>query len=860
MYESDCTVLSIRTKQSIGALDPVDEAIITSRRTPHLKVSETISSTETGAVMTKTKRDALGSYRVLDLTDGHGAYCTKVLADLGADVIKVEPPDGDPFRNHPPFVHNEPEPERSLFFYYRNANKRGVTLALENSGDREAFKRLVKSADILVENFHPDHLPGLGLDYPVLREVNPALIMASITEFGRSGPYRDYRGANIVHCALSGIMISSGFAHQAPTLLPGTPAYDAASLVASVAILAALYHRGLTGQGQHIDTSVHECARLALYPWPVPFYSYGLHPGNPPPAPESRMSASIYPIFSCKDGLIRVIALTPRQWNALLRVLGRPEALMKPEWEDFLHRIFNLETLAALMQEFTAEYTMLELFEAGHREGVPIVPIFDIPGFVESPHTKARRFFVQTDLPAADKTSYPGPPYKWTETPAAVRRRAPKLGEHNDEILARVTREEEEAFDSGDAASPKERTPQPPLEGIRVISLGTGAVIPDFGMILGQLGAEVIKIESSDHLDFMRTMGGDKNAVAGFNEANRNKRSFGANLKKEKGREIVRRLICSSDIVGENFRGGVVKSLGVDYETVRAFKPDIIYISSQGFGGGGPYTDYLAYGPMLAAASGLLSLWAHPGDPYPTGSNAPFPDHMASKQAVIAVLAALDYRRRTGEGQHIDMAQTEVAANLIGEHYLDYFLNGRVPSPTGNRSPVAAPQGCYPCRGRDNWCAVSVSTDRQWERFRTALGNPAWAGEARYATRAGRMEDHDELDRRIAAWTCEREARDVMETLQAAGVPAGVVCRAEDILADPQLKWINAVIEQEHPVVGRRLYPNVPFRLPGSPCRRSTRAPLLGEHTRAICRDLLGMSEQEIDILKGEGVLEDGAP
>jgi len=265
-----------------------------------------------------------------------------------------------------------------------------------------------------------------------------------------------------------------------------------------------------------------------------------------------------------------------------------------------------------------------------------------------------------------------------------------------------------------------------PLEGIRVISFGTGAVIPDFSKILGELGADVIKIESMENLDFMRTIGPDMNNIPGFNESNRNKRSFGVNLKKEKGKELVRGLLKISDIVGENFRGGVMESLGFGYESVCQIKPDIIYVSSQGFGRGGPYSDYQAYGPMLASASGLLSLWAHPDDPYPVGANVPLPDHMASKQAVLAALAALDYRRRTGRGQFIDLSQIEVAAAMVGEAYLDYAINGRVAKPVGNRSSYAAPYGCYRCKGNDQWCAISVYTGEEWLAFCDAIGNPEW--------------------------------------------------------------------------------------------------------------------------------------
>ncbi len=394
-----------------------------------------------------------------------------------------------------------------------------------------------------------------------------------------------------------------------------------------------------------------------------------------------------------------------------------------------------------------------------------------------------------------------------------------------------------------------------PLEDIRVLSFGTGGVGPDSCKILGELGADVIKIESKDNLDFMRTIGPDINNIAGFNEANRNKRSFGVDSKSEKGRELVRQLIELADIIIENFRGGVMKNLGFDYENVRKLNPEIIYVSSQGFGGGGPFSDHQAYGPMISAASGMLSIWAQPDDPYPVGSNSPLPDHMASKHVVLAALAALDYRRRTGKGQFIDMAQTEVAASLVGEHYLDYTINKRVPKPMGNRSPYAAPHGCYACSGVDEWCAIAVFTDAEWRSFCDTLGNPPWIQDPGFADLLGRLQNVDELDKMIGEWTATRDAHEVMETLQAAGVAAGVVQRAPDTLADPQLQWLGAIVELDHPVTGKRLYPGVPFRMSGASPFPSIRAPLLGEHTDEICRDLLGMSEDEIKRLLDEDIL-----
>lgn len=395
--------------------------------------------------MAEQKEGALSVYRVLDLADSKGAYCTKLLADLGADVIKIEPPQGDSTRSIPPFVDDIPHLEKSLYFLYRHANKRGITLDLETSEGKAIFKKLVKTADVLVETYPLGYMASLSLDYPVLKEINLGLIMASITEFGQTGPYKDWKGSDIVDFAMSGVMISSGFSGKVPCNLPGTPAYDATSLLAAISILIALYHRGTTGKGQYIDAAVHESSRIGLFPWLVPIYSHALTDERITTVTDVRLGGSIYPVYPCKDGYVRVLAITPGQWNALVRVLGDPEVLRLPEWQDFIYRVGNAEDLYTLMVEFTPNYTMFELFEAGHREGVPMIPIHDMAGFVNNPHTKAREFFVEVNHPVIGKALYPGPPYKWTETPASIRRPAPCLGEHNEQIYCR-----ELGFSKGD--------------------------------------------------------------------------------------------------------------------------------------------------------------------------------------------------------------------------------------------------------------------------------------------------------------------------------------------------------------------------------------------------------------------------
>jgi len=378
---------------------------------------------------------ALTGYRVLDLADAKGAYCTKLLADLGAEVIKVESPQGDPARALPPFAEDIPDLERSLPFAFRNANKLGITLNLETEDGKRLLGRLVQSADVLVESFAPGFMADLRLDYGSLSEINPGLIMASITEFGQSGPYRDWKGSPIVDLALSTDLIEAGFPDNAPCSVPGMPTYDATSVMAAISIVLSLFERGGSGDGHYIDVSVHENARLAIYPWMVTLHSYNRSPDGPLPQPERRLGAAVYPVYPCKDGFIRVVALTPWQWDALLEVIDRPEALAGPEWRELVHRITHSAELYDIMVEFTKNYTMMELFETGHQAGVPIAPILGLSDFVDSPQTRAREFFLDMQHPVIGKFRYPGPPYKWTETPCRVERSAPRLGEHNVAVL-----------------------------------------------------------------------------------------------------------------------------------------------------------------------------------------------------------------------------------------------------------------------------------------------------------------------------------------------------------------------------------------------------------------------------------------
>jgi crotonobetainyl-CoA:carnitine CoA-transferase CaiB-like acyl-CoA transferase len=407
------------------------------------------------------------------------------------------------------------------------------------------------------------------------------------------------------------------------------------------------------------------------------------------------------------------------------------------------------------------------------------------------------------------------------------------------------------------------------LKGIRVIEFGTGAAMPDMGRVLGAFGADIIHVEGRSPYDYMRdlTPGRTVNENPGFNDSNRNKRGIVVNLKERKGQELALELVRRCDVVLENFRADVMGKWGLDYESVRKVKPDIVYLSTQGWGGGGPYSGFTSYGPHAPSAGGLLYMWNYFDVDHPGGVALNHPDHIAAKLGLIPLIAALDYRRRTGKGQHIDLAQVEVGAGLIGDNYLEYTVNKQYPLPLGNRSPHAAPHGIYKCRGtvqradnspaeEDRWIAISVFTDHEWRGFCDAIGSPAWTGDPKFATLANRKENEDELDSLVEDWTRTQDRWDAMRMLQAAGVAAGVAAWPDDhIFCDPHLKARGFVIELDHPAAGKTLHVSEPVRLSGTPALPSTPAPMLDQHTDEVLTDILGMGRSQIAELRDEGVI-----
>jgi benzylsuccinate CoA-transferase BbsF subunit len=400
-----------------------------------------------------------------------------------------------------------------------------------------------------------------------------------------------------------------------------------------------------------------------------------------------------------------------------------------------------------------------------------------------------------------------------------------------------------------------------PLEGLKVLDFFWVAVGPMTTGYLAEYGATVVRVESRRRPDPLRSSPPFREAQPGPNRSgyyasyNAGKRALGLNMGHPKAIEVVKRLVAWADVVAENFTPGTMQRWGLGYDELVKIKPDIIMLSTSMFGHGGPLSSQPGYGPVLSSLSGMTGITGWP-DRAPTNPYGAYTDFVVPRFAVPALLAALDHRRRTGQGQRLDISQLEAALHFIAPLLLDHATSGREPDRVGNRDPAASPHAAFPCRGDDRWCAIACTTDAEWQALCRVMERPAWTGDERFATMRGRQAHEDELERRIAEWTRDRDAEALMIALQAAGVPAGVVQSNRDLAEDPQLRARDHFVFLEHPELGVHAVQRSEFRLSRAEGTHPWPAPDIGTHTVEICADILGMSREEIDALVAEEVLE----
>ena len=840
--------------------------------------------------MAESAGRALGGHRVLDLTSGSGAYCGKLLVDLGADVIKIEPPDGDPARRRPPWLpaatgvtvgsststrsEGTSEARRSLPFVYANTGKRSLALDLDDPEDRERFRRLASTADLIVESFAPGTLERRGLGYGDLSRDHPELVWTSITGFGQTGPQRDLRSNDLVASALGGAMVVIGDPEDPPVRMAAHQADVVTATVAAVSSLTALHHRLQSGRGQYVDVSSLEVMTSLTH---IAGVGKWLEDGVVPERFGTGLVASVPSgAYRCRDGLIYLMINRPAHWDALARwiheVTGHDEVL-QPEFRGpSSNRLPYREFLDLFIEELTSRLTVDEVYHEGQRRRIAFTPVQTASRIARDPHLAARGFFEEIEVAQGVGLTVPGAPYRHSETPWRLRGRVPECGEHDHEIDRELESGPQRPDDPRPGLSrPGEDRPdaQPrpgigALSGLRVVELGAGLAGPWIGRIMAWCGAEVIKVESRSHPDVPRLYVSPREPEKGvqpesspwFTDWNAGKRFVALDLANEEGAELCRRLMDRSDCVVANYSAGSLDRLGLGFARLAARNPKLVMLSSNGYGETGPYAHYVTWGPNIEALAGLSRFSGFPHRECTTTHFA-YPDPLSALHGLVAVLAALVRRDRGGSGQVIHLSQLEMTIAAIGERMVEFFATGEEPARLGNREIDRAPWGCFPCRGERRWVVITVEDDSDWARLVDVLGRPGWALEERFATIEGRLAHVDELEARLGEWTATRDDYAVMEACQRAGIAAGVVQNTEDLYRrDPQLAARGFFETIPHFKKGRVTACGIPLGLTGTPGHTSHSGSSVGHDNDRVFRELLGLSDAEIQAAIERGAIE----
>ena len=804
---------------------------------------------------------ALAPYRVIDLTRELGAVCTRMLAGLGADVVRVEPPGGDGTRGRVPLVGEGGKV--SAWWAQMHAGKRSITLDEASAEDAAFLLDLCASADAVVLSTD-ERGECWPLDLDELERRAPQVVRTVITPFGLEGPKAGWLGNDLVGLAAGGLLSLCGDPDRAPLRVSVEQAYALTGEQACVGTLLALRARKLSGRGQLVDVAMQAAVANALGNSRLYYAMDGLvtKRAGGGRAFGTRGTRLIYPsadgyvAYWRQPDSIRALArwfdetgeartFDPEEWAGRALAGG---AMPSPE---------EVEALDREIRRFFSERTTHELGEEGQPRGLMIYPVNTMADLVASEHLAERGFFEEADSPAG-RLRMPGAPMKLSGTPWRTGEAA-AADAHGEAVraevpaAARLVREEAQAKG---AVGTRDL-----FRGLRVADFSWVGVGPNSTQVLAWHGAEVIRVESALKLDTFRGGGprpagdGSPDGSAYWANHNRDKLGVQINLRTPEGVEAAKRLIAASDVVTESFTPGFMQRIGLDYESVRAIRPDVIMMSMSMEGQYGPHAQFRGFGLILQAAAGITGLTSWPDRP-PTGTGVAYTDWVAMHFAASGLLAALDHRERTGEGQYIDLSQLEATTYALDGALVAALNGGAATVANGNRHPEAAPHGVFACEGDDRWCAVAVMDDAQWPRLCEAVGREDWAADAGLREAAGRKAREDELEAGLGAWCGERSAEEAQERLQAAGVPAHLVATMADVQHDRQLDARGHFWETDHPVIGPLTYDGPAYLLSETRAGPRNPAPLLGQHTEQVFREVLGYSEEELAELVVSGALQ----
>jgi crotonobetainyl-CoA:carnitine CoA-transferase CaiB-like acyl-CoA transferase len=816
------------------------------------------------------------------------SMAAKLLADHGAEVIKIEPPGvGAVERRWGPFRGEERNAETNGLHLYLNTNKLSATLDLGTAVGRQHLYKLLENTDVLFNPNLPAVNERLSLDWHTLCARFSALTVVSTSFFPAESAYCNRRGGDLIatHMSVVGygtpMQQVTDLTAQPPLRLAGRQSDYVTGYTAAAAALCALLgrKRDAGAAGMHIDVSQW----LAMAQMCRPELS--IHSHEAPGAPYRkrlliRKKTSLQYIFPCKDGWVSFALATNRHWRGTKRIMDNPEWAEGEMFNTLEGRLGNSDALEALLTEWLSQFTREEVFKLAQAEHVPSFPVNSPEEVAQNPQYAARRYFVDCPHPAAGQVRLPGAPMLFSRTPWRLRRPAPCLGEHNGEILverlglspaeaeqnartsARLVEALPRAGESQTRVGPSDglqaANPRLPFDGIRVLDFGWIYALPYATAWLAALGADVIKIESSTRPDLVRLLSGTDGITAInrsgiFNAINFSKRSLYLNIGHPKARDIALRLIAKSDVVTENFTIQTMRNRGLTYEDLRRVRPDLIMLSGTSLGQTGPLADTVGWGPTNQAFAGTSYMTGYPGS-FPCAGGGTWPDFAVGVAMMFALTAALHHRQRTGQGQFIDVSMCEVVTSMLPEAMLDHFMNGIERARIGNRDAEMAPHGVFPVKGEDRWIAIAIVNDSEFAVLCEALGAPAMAKDPRYASTAVRLVNVEQLDDEVGRLTRRFERDELVRRLTEQNLCAGPVYSAFDLIEDPVFAESGTMVKLQHKECGERLTPVLPVSFSGFRPQYWA-APLAGEHTDEVLREILAMEDEEIAALRAERVL-----
>ena len=805
----------------------------------------------------------LAGIRVVDLTTDRGELAGRVLADLGADVLKVEPIEGSRSRALPPFDERPGRQSGSLYWAAVGRGKRSAVLDVEDPADQAALRVLATDADILLESFAPGRMAELGLGYAELSASNPRLIYSSISPFGQSGPKSMWPVTELTVEAAGGLVMLQGDPDRPPIPVGLQQAAFHAGAQAAADCVIALNERDRSGFGQHLDTSMQEgIIWTLLNATGFPPNVGTNHPGTceeralPREEIDGLLLAGLSTIETA-DGYVLLGFGIGRAGDIVAQVLREvrdagelPPSIAGCDWTAGLPGVLAQADAQAVVDAGRAirRYFKARRKDDIHRWAVEhdlmVAPVNDAADLFHSPQLAARDFWQHED-----DGDHPGPFAKLSRTPLTIDRPAPPLG--NDRPGFEYGRSPQlaphpAADRSGEA-----------FEGLKVADFSWIGVGPITAKALADHGATVVHVESATRPDILRLAPPAKDGEPGldrsqfFADYNSSKLGLALNLATDHGRELALKLIDWADVVVESFTPGTMKKLGLDPEALLADRPGLIWYSTCLLGQTGPYTTFAGFGQQGSAISGLHGITGWPDRP-PAGTWGAYSDMITPHFGVAALTAAIYEHRRSGLGQRIDISQVEAAMQFMEPLLLDYTVNGRVPGPIGLASETASPHGTYPCAGTERWIAIACETDAQWDALRGVAPLEAFAHleglEARQASDA-------EIDEALAAWTAPRDPFELERELIEAGVPASVAQFPSDLYDDPQLAHRGFFVTLNHSVMGPTPYDGHITHFSAKQRMLHKAAPALGEDTVEVLSDILGLSADEIEAAAIAGAL-----